>query len=325
MIITDKIYGQFEVESVLAELISSKPIQRLKGIHQGGASYLVNNDWDVTRFDHSLGVMLLIRKLGGSIEEQIAGLLHDVSHTAFSHVVDAVLNYQNEDYHETLFQDVIINSEIPSILRKHHYDVQILFDISRWTLLEQDAPALCADRVDYTLRDMFTYGFITMEEIESFLQQLKVYQGKMYVESITSAEWFVETYYQEVIGFFMDPLNIYAYDVLTRILKISLEHQILSQHDFMKTDNELIVILKSSNNQEVLELLNHLHPNINIKVDANDFDIFRRNKVRLIDPFLYMDGELVKASHVSDRVRKIGDKAFDYSTTGMYIKVLQTK
>lgn len=51
----------------------------------------MNKEWNVTRFDHSVGVMLLVKKLGGSVEEQIAGLLHDVSHTAFSHVVDYVL------------------------------------------------------------------------------------------------------------------------------------------------------------------------------------------------------------------------------------------
>lgn len=75
MLISDKLYGNFEIEKVLIELIESKPIQRLKGIHQGGASYLVNENWNVTRYEHSIGVMFLIRKLGGSIEEQIAGLL----------------------------------------------------------------------------------------------------------------------------------------------------------------------------------------------------------------------------------------------------------
>ncbi len=35
--------------------------------------------------------MMLVNRLGGSLEEQIAALLHDVSHTAFSHVIDYVL------------------------------------------------------------------------------------------------------------------------------------------------------------------------------------------------------------------------------------------
>ena len=109
MIVLDSIYGEHIVEGVLEELIVSKPVQRLKGIHQGGASYLVNEKWDVTRFDHSIGVMLLIKALGGSLEEQIAGLLHDVSYTAFSHVIDFVLDCKDEDYHEKIYDQSLWN------------------------------------------------------------------------------------------------------------------------------------------------------------------------------------------------------------------------
>jgi HD superfamily phosphohydrolase len=65
--------------------------------------------------------MLLVRKLGGSLEEQIAALLHDVSYTAFSHVIDYVLQEKGEDYHEQIFEEVITNSTIPSILDKYGF------------------------------------------------------------------------------------------------------------------------------------------------------------------------------------------------------------
>ena len=173
MIISDVIYGEFKVDKVLEELILSKPVQRLKGVHQAGASYLMNEKWNVTRFDHSVGAMLLIKKLGGSVEEQIAGLLHDVSHTAFSHVIDYVFDNENESYHEEIFSAVVKNSEIPAILSKHGYNYEdILLDDSKWTLLERSAPELCADRVDYTLRDMYTYGYISLEEAQDFLDDL---------------------------------------------------------------------------------------------------------------------------------------------------------
>ena len=71
MRIEDKIYGEFEVEGVLEELINTKVVQRLKNIHQGGASYLVNPNWNVTRYDHSVGTMIFIKIIGGSLEEQI--------------------------------------------------------------------------------------------------------------------------------------------------------------------------------------------------------------------------------------------------------------
>ncbi|MGL5087707.1 MAG: hypothetical protein ACRC68_18655 [Clostridium sp.] len=70
MRIVDSIYGKFEIESVFEDLINTKEIQRLKGIHQGGASYLINPKWNVTRYEHSIGTMLFIRLMGGSIEER---------------------------------------------------------------------------------------------------------------------------------------------------------------------------------------------------------------------------------------------------------------
>lgn len=83
----DLLYGAVELPEAITTLLHTPPIQRLRGIHQGGAIVLANPTINHTRFDHSVGVMLLIRRLGGSLREQLAGLLHDVSHTAFSHLI----------------------------------------------------------------------------------------------------------------------------------------------------------------------------------------------------------------------------------------------
>lgn len=323
MIISDKIYGDFEIEKVLEDLIASKPMQRLKGIHQGGASYLVNEKWSETRFDHSVGVMLLIKMLGGSIEEQIAGLLHDVSHTAFSHVIDFVFNNKNEDYHEKIYHSVIINSEIPSILEKYHYNYEdLLFDDSKWTLLEQPAPELCADRVDSTLRDMYEYGKISLDDVQTFLGDLTVIEAKMYLQKIEIAEWFVETYYKEVIDFFMDPLNIYGNDTLANALKLSLDREIISLDDFLGEDDDLIQQLNLSKDKEVHEHFKGLNQNVKVKEDTTNYDFHRKNKIRLIDPSVFNGKELIRASLLSEDVRKMNKAAYEKANKGMYVKVL---
>ncbi|MBP2076386.1 HD domain-containing protein [Oceanobacillus polygoni] len=323
MIISDKLYGEFEVEHVLEQLIVSKPVQRLKGIHQGGASYLVNEKWNVTRFDHSIGVMLLIRKLGGSLEEQIAGLLHDVSHTAFSHVVDFVFDNKKEDYHETIYDSIIQESEIPTILKKYHYNYEdILLDDTKWTLLEQPAPELCADRVDYTLRDMFEYGQISLVDVHKFLSDLTVVDGKIYLQNIDIAEWFVKTYYKEVIDFFMDPLNIYGYDRLAKTLKLALAQEIINLDDFLKDDDGLIQKLWSSKNKEIQILLEKLNQNVNVKEDMDQFDLHRKNKIRLIDPSVLNGNTFVRASVLSKKVAEMNKTAYEKAKRGMYIKIL---
>lgn len=323
LVISDKIYGEFEVDKVIEELIISKAVQRLKGIHQGGASYLVNEKWNVTRYDHSIGVMLLIKKLGGTIEEQIAGLLHDVSHTAFSHVIDIVLENKDEDYHEKIYSRIIRNSEIPSILAKHGYRYQdILFDHSKWTLLEQPAPELCADRIDYTLRDMFEYGHISIDEVHKFITDLIIIDGKIYLQSIEIAEWFGETYYKEVIDFFLDPINIYGYDTLAKILKISLERKIIDHEDLLLEDENVIHKIKLSTDNEIQLLIKQLHPNVQVKEDRNNYDIHLKNKVRLIDPSIFNSNKLVKASSLSEKVREMGEIAYKKAFAGVFVKII---
>ncbi|EEL72056.1 MULTISPECIES: HD domain-containing protein [Bacillus] len=323
MIISDVIYGEFKVDKVLEELILSKHVQRLKGVHQAGASYLMNEKWNVTRFDHSVGAMLLIKKLGGSVEEQIAGLLHDVSHTAFSHVIDYVFDNENESYHEEIFSAVVKNSEIPAILSKHGYNYEdILLDDSKWTLLERSAPELCADRVDYTLRDMYTYGYVSLEEAQNFLEDLIAVNGKMVLQNIEIAEWFTKTYYKEVIDFFMKPSNIYGNDMLAKTLKLALHKKIIHPDDFLLEDHELITKLQLCKDQEVDALLRKVHPSIEVKEDRNEYDLHQKNKVRLIDPPLLREGEVIRSSVVSEKIRQMSDIAYEKAIRGMYVKVI---
>ncbi len=123
---TDRVYGEFEItKPVILELINSQSLQRLKDIDQAGyRSLWVKPDvevgeYDHSRFAHSLGVYLLLRKYDTQLEEQIAGLIHDVSHSAFSHCIDYVLDSGSETEHnhqDNLFADFIRKTEISAII-----------------------------------------------------------------------------------------------------------------------------------------------------------------------------------------------------------------
>ncbi|MFJ7753535.1 HD domain-containing protein [Peribacillus muralis] len=323
MIVSDSLYGQHDIGGVLEELMLSKPVQRLKGVHQGGASYLVNETWNVTRYDHSVGVMLLIRKLGGSLEEQMAGLLHDVSHTAFSHVIDFVLDCKEEDHHEKIFEQIIMNSEIPFILKRYGYQYETIFD-SEWNLLERPAPELCVDRVDYTLRDMYHYGNISLESVRDFLEHIIIVDGIMCLDDLEAAEWFVKTYYGEVIDFFMDPLNIYGYDALAKALKWALEKKWISLDDLLGEDEEVMLLLHSIEEDDLKNLLKRIRGDVMLCEVQSDYDLHRKTKVRLIDPSVMLGNRLVRTSKLSGKVKAMGTEACKKATSGMYLKVMDS-
>lgn len=324
MIVEDVLYGSFEIETVLADLILSKEVQRLKDVHMAGPAFLINSTWNETRYEHSLGVMLLIRKLGGSIEEQIAGLLHDVSHTAFSHVVDLALANEADDYHEKIKQRILETSAIPDILKKYGYDYQkLLLNDEQWSLLEQEAPLLCCDRIDYTLREVYRYFSVSIDEIHPFLTAIKIISGKIVLESIGWAEWFVDQYKKIVIDFFYDPRNIFSYDWMAQIIRLGLDNNSLTEADLLMTDNQFLATLKLINSDRIQELLEKINqsPNYTVVTSNEEYDIFQKKKLRLVDPLVEVDDEVVPVSKVSIDVRKKIEKMRFSSEQGIYLKL----
>lgn len=325
MNIVDSIYGTFEVDGVLEELINCDAVQRLKDIHQGGGTYLVNPRWNVTRYEHSVGVMILIKLLGGSIEEQIAGLLHDVSHTAFSHVADIALEYEDEDYHEKIYGKIVEESSIPRILEKYGFDKkEILYNEENFTILEKSAPKLCADRVDYTLRDMYHYGDLCKDEIKGFLGNLTVENGEIVNTKVEWGVWFTRVYYDLALGYFLDPLNIYSYHFLGEAIKRSLKLNLISLDDLVKTDHYLLNKMREGKDEEVNNLLNALNFKAKAEENFTEYDITQHKKVRLIDPTVFKDGKLYKTTELSEKAREMQEEAVARYKKGVFVKILES-
>lgn len=176
MKIQDAVYGEIEIiEPVLIELIQTPAMQRIQGVSQWGIPDEYYQRRGFSRFDHSLGVMHLLDLVGASVEEQIAGLLHDVSHTAFSHVVDWVIGeggaegYQDEQHERVIAESV----EIVKALEKYGYSASQVVKYEKFSLLEKDAPDICADRVDYVFRES------SNSDVQACLTGLLNHNGEM--------------------------------------------------------------------------------------------------------------------------------------------------
>src|SRR3989344_4642865 len=154
MVVSDRVYGQIQItHPLIKELINSSPVQRLKKVGQSGADNLIDLTRNISRFEHSIGVWYLLQKYGANTEEQVAGLLHDTPHTAFSHVADMVFPNEDYTYHERFTEKVILDSEIPGILKKYGLSAKRILNKSKFHLLDAELPDLSADRIDYFLRD----------------------------------------------------------------------------------------------------------------------------------------------------------------------------
>ncbi len=245
VLINDIFFDKVEVPGIFDDLINSAWVKRLGRIHQSGAIFLVNPKICHTRLEHSIGVMLLIRHLGGSELEQVAGLLHDISHTAFSHVGDYVFDNIEENYHEQVFEDVLRSSDIPEILSWHGYDIDQVIN-GTFNILEQAIPKLCADRLDYTLRDSYHAGLVSRKEVKDFIKHLSVEDGIIVIEKEEKAEWINNLYKKLINDVFNLPLHIYANRKLTELIKSGLQRNELVHDDLLKDDTYLLNKIRST-------------------------------------------------------------------------------
>jgi HD superfamily phosphohydrolase len=179
-------YGKVDVEEgVILELIESRAFQRLKDVHQYGIGYYTTHKEQFSRYSHSLGVFHLLRKSNRPLKEQIAGLLHDVSHTVFSHVGDWVFNKltEDDDYQNSIHERYLEESGIANILRKYGIEPSEVLPLQHLApALESDRPNASADRLDYSLQGAYHQNFLTKEETILAFQSLD-YENGLWVSS----------------------------------------------------------------------------------------------------------------------------------------------
>jgi HD superfamily phosphohydrolase len=300
MLIYDKVYGYEDIkEPIILELISSPTLQRLKGISQQGMPREYYHREIFSRFDHSIGVMILLKKLGADLNEQIAGLLHDISHTAFSHVIDWVIgDPSKEDYQDNIFFEMLKKSEIPSILKKYNFNIEKLSDLKSFNLLEKEAPSLCADRIDYSLRELVDLG--QTDDAKFLVNNLVCIDGQIAFKTNESAEKFGKSYAKLQREHWAGNEAKARYYILANILRIALSKSYISVEDFKKTDYEILDILKKTNNKQILGGLNKLKSGFIIKETIEKEDgIILKKKFRYVDPEVYIDGILKNLSLIS--------------------------
>lgn len=291
--INDELYGEYYVDDVIYEIINTKIFKRLKNIYQSGGRYLVNELWNVNRHEHSIGTMILSLKFNGNIEEQIKALLHDISHTAFSHVIDYILKNENEDYHEKIQEDFLNDEELLSILRKYNLNIKRIMS-KNYSFLDNELPELSFDRIDYTLRDLFRQKRISLKEIREIVNHLTIYQNKLCFNSLEIGKWFQKLYFQEVVEYFQDSLNMYINTMLCNLLTSALNEEIIQLQDFNFTDEYIIKKINSSSKKKELE-------DIINKKKFDEFLLLKEKikvKKRYIDPYILVNNEIKRISEI---------------------------
>ncbi|NIP72740.1 MAG: HD domain-containing protein [Gammaproteobacteria bacterium] len=282
----DAIYGTVEIaEPALLDLMKTDAVGRLKGVSQHGITSHLGITPPFSRFEHSVGAMLLVRQLGASIDEQIVALLHDISHTAFSHVIDFVFDdHSGQRYHEETKEAFVASSDIPAIMDRHGMDWREYLDETRFPLLEQPSPALCADRLDYFLRDLELLNLADGDEIQAAVASLVVKEGKIVVNNLDAARWLAYTFIETDRASWSSFREVGLYQLTAEAIKAALDLELIGEADLWGSDADLWGKLSSARHPEVQRLLHLVTPGTRFVWDEERPEFTVSTKVRSIDP-----------------------------------------
>lgn len=196
--VRDPVHGFVHLDGKEADILSSRILQRLRGIRQLAFAHLVYPGAHQTRFEHSLGVChiagLLAEQFDLAAEDRrlvrLAALVHDIGHGPFSHISEDVLEIyadrtkvadrlegEEAKIHELVTQDLITtDADLERILGKDD-----CVKVSKLLTEGFDEPLLRSlvsgpldsDKQDYLLRDScycgVKYGIFDLDQMHRAL------------------------------------------------------------------------------------------------------------------------------------------------------------
>lgn len=223
-------------ERVIWDLIGAAEFQRLRRIKQLGTSYLTFHGAEHSRFNHSLGVYEIVRRIIDNFKDRsnwnneerllclCAALLHDLGHGPFSHSFEKVFKLDHEDFTQTI---LLGDTEVNQILSKVEKGFpKKVADVINKTYKNKLVVSLIssqidADRMDYLQRDAYftgvSYGHFDMERI---LRVMRPIEDQVVVKEsgMHAVEDYIMSRYQMYWQVYFHPVTRSAEVILTKIL-----------------------------------------------------------------------------------------------------------
>lgn len=318
---------------LLVKLYKSSCFQRLRHIDQSGpVAYFRNLVPPFTRFDHSIGVWQLLKKQHRNLKEQAAGLLHDTSHTAFSHLADYLFTQNYQKYAENGYQDSIHMSylkqqKINLSTLFHHIDISDLDpEKTEYKALEQPSPDLCADRIEYNLHTALLMGLLTRADVKAIIHNLKFDGENWYFTNISLAKKFscLPLYFTQ--NFWASKWNVFINIHFAKAVRRLINLGILSEKDMFKTDSFIMEKVKNQLQDPIVKTYWDQCDHYDQKQPHLSYQTIKiQPKFRGVNPFVKIQGNLVRLTELDVLFKNYFECVQDWCQKGYELDIIDDK
>ena len=319
-----KIYYQ-EMPEFIKALIQTPSLQRLKDVGMNcGVEYtnfaFFQNIIPYSRYEHSIGVSLIVYHFTHDKKQTVAGLLHDIATPVFAHTID--FYHQDHLKQESTEFDTkkIIEQDqlLVSLLKECDLTIEEVCNYHLYSLCDNDSPQLSADRLEYTLGNMYSYGFCTLKEIQNIFNDLKGndLQNEIIFKHEEIAHFFTKKMLQCSHVYVMDE-DRYAMEYLSYLIKKGIEKNVVCERDFYLKEKEFIDMLKKD--QEIKKLWKN-YQKLNKGEHGENADYFCVKvfvKKRYIDAYVENKGRISTINqHINKEIQQFLQLDFNYFMYG---------
>ncbi len=315
-------------DQLIWDLIKTREFQRLRRIKQLGTLYLAFHSAEHTRFNHSLGVYEIVRRMTENFKEHeewdgeyrllalASALLHDLGHGPFSHCFEKIFHTDHEEYTRKI---ILGNTDVNKVLKRVSPDfprevAQVIDQTHENKLvISMISSQIDADRMDYLQRDAYytgvSYGMFDMERILRVMRPSK--EEVIIKESgMHAVEDYLMSRYQMYWQVYFHPVSRGGEVLLNLALKRA-KHLYESGHGFKQAPKYFIPFFEEDVTVDDYLRLDEMVVNFYLQEWINEddeilADLANRFVNRELFKYLPFDGSYITKSELEELFRKAG-------------------
>lgn len=317
-----------DIPDFLVEYASVPEMQRLKGISMISAceyTKLVPFNFFHTRYEHSIGVALIVWNFTKDKKQTIAGLYHDIATPAFSHVVDLIHgDYEMQESTEKFTENIIRKSkEIMNLLDRDSISIDEIKDYHLYPIADNDSPRLSADRLEYTLSDgLVTQDAFSLESIDRIYKDLTILKNEngedeIGFKNLKIAEEYIERATKLWHLFSGNNENGIIMQFWTDILSKMAKEKYITEEDLYKySEQEIVEKIKNCPDKKIskaFEIFSNSEKIERSETEVKDkYCISVKTKKRYTNPLVQINGTAIRIDIASEKGKRIIEDIKNY-------------
>lgn len=317
-----------DIPDFLVEYASVPEMQRLKGISMISAceyTKLVPFNFFHTRYEHSIGVALIVWNFTKDKKQTIAGLYHDIATPAFSHVVDYIHgDYETQESTEEYTEKIIKKSkEIMNLLDQDSISIEEIRDYHLYPIADNNSPRLSADRLEYTLSNgLVTQDAFSLEAIDRIYKDLNILKNEdgedeIGFKNLKIAEEYIERATKLWHLFSGNNENGIIMQFWTDILSKMAKEKYITEEDLYKySEQEIVEKIRNCPDKKIskaFEIFSNSEKIERSETEVKDkYCISVKTKKRYTNPLVQINGTAIRIYIASEKGKRIIEDIKNY-------------